>query len=340
MFKKIIVIVMMSFSFSINSYAEDILLSDTEQNTTKKEIIEPKNTLYIELKDGIVIIELFPKIAPRHVQRIKELTGEGFYDGIKFHRVIKGFMAQTGDPTGTGRGGSSYGRLRAEFNGEHHTRGTLSMARAADVDTANSQFFIITGEYFPELDRQYTIFGRVIEGMEYVDKIKYGDTKNNGIVEEPDVMIKVIVGNMLNNKSIETIKKEIKIISDMQDKKLKEDPEYKKRPIIDFLVEAKNININETDEEENNIKNEDSNKNGIAMEDVIGGTVDIAKGIGDTIKESETGKNVLDTFTKAGNIVNKVADKTKSNVEDRTKENKKSREIKKKKLIQDKNKNE
>ncbi len=207
--------------------------------------LEPKNVLYIELKDGVVIAELFPTKAPLHVQRIRTLTQEGFYDGLKFHRVIDGFMAQTGDPTGTGRGGSRLGKLYAEFNDEHHTKGTLSMARASDPNSANSQFFIVTGDFFPELDGQYTVFGRVIDGMDYVEKIKTGDVAKNGMVENPDIMIKVVTGDMLNNKSVETVKEEIKVVEDMQNDKKNQDPNYQKKSVLEILLETKDIDINQ-----------------------------------------------------------------------------------------------
>lgn len=137
-----------------------------------------ENTLYLELKDGRVVIELLPEKAPGHVARIKELAREGFYDGVVFHRVIDGFMAQTGDPTGTGRGGSDKPNLKAEFNDEPHVRGTVSMARPGDPDGANSQFFICFGDA-RFLDNQYTAWGRVVEGMELVDKIKRGEPPSN-----------------------------------------------------------------------------------------------------------------------------------------------------------------
>jgi peptidylprolyl isomerase len=146
----------------------------------------------MQLKDGRVVIELRPDLAPNHVARIKELTREGFYDGLNFHRVIDGFMAQTGDPRGDGTGGSGKGRLKAEFSREMHLRGTLSMARAADPNSADSQFFICF-EDTPHLDGQYTIFGRVVEGMAYVDNIKRGDPRGNGMVAEPDKIVKLQV---------------------------------------------------------------------------------------------------------------------------------------------------
>ena len=156
--------------------------------------LDPQNTIVIELKDGSVLIELLPKVAPKHVERIKTLVKQKFYDGIVFHRVIDGFMAQTGDPTGTGMGGSKLPNLKAEFSDEPHIRGALSMARAASPDSANSQFFIVTKDS-RFLDRQYTIWGRVISGMEIVDKIKKGDQNFNGEVKNPDKMIKVYLAS-------------------------------------------------------------------------------------------------------------------------------------------------
>ncbi len=151
-----------------------------------------EDTLYLDLKDGRVVIELYPEVAPGHVERIKALTRKGFYDGVVFHRVIEGFMAQTGDPTGTGMGGSDLPDLMAEFNNTKHMRGTLSMARSGDPDSANSQFFIcFTAAAF--LDGQYTAFGRVVSGMEHVDAIKRGDEANNGQVSDPDKILKLQV---------------------------------------------------------------------------------------------------------------------------------------------------
>jgi len=142
--------------------------------------LDLENTLYLQLKDGRVVIELRPDLAPNHVARIKELARSGFYDGVVFHRVIEGFMAQGGDPTGTGTGGSGK-KLKAEFSKEPHVRGTLSMARAADPDSADSQFFIC---FAPSsfLDGKYTVWGRVAEGMDLVDNIKKGPSSNNGVV--------------------------------------------------------------------------------------------------------------------------------------------------------------
>lgn len=150
---------------------------------------DPQNTLAIELKDGRVLIALRPDVAPKHVERIKTLAKQGFYDGIVFHRVIEGFMAQTGDPKGTGMGGSTLPNLPAEFSQEPFTRGTLGMARTNDPNSANSQFFI-TFRDTDHLNGQYTVFGKVISGMEFVDKIKRG-APGSGAVTEPDKMIKV-----------------------------------------------------------------------------------------------------------------------------------------------------
>ena len=146
------------------------------------------NTIHMELKTGRVVIELRPDLAPLHVARIKELTGEGFYDGIVFHRVIPGFMAQTGDPTGTGTGGSNKGNLKAEFSREPHVRGTCSMARSSNPNSANSQFFICFDDS-PWLNGQYTVWGKVIEGMEHIDAIKKGNSDDNGSVVNPDKIV-------------------------------------------------------------------------------------------------------------------------------------------------------
>jgi len=152
---------------------------------------DPENTIYLDLKDGRVVIKLRPDLAPGHVERIKKLAREGFYDNVKFHRVIEGFMAQTGDPTGTGMGGSSYPDLKAEFSSEPFRRGTVGMARAQNPNSANSQFFICF-EDAGFLNNQYTVFGEVVEGMEHVDKIKRG-AGPNGMVSDPDVIVKMQV---------------------------------------------------------------------------------------------------------------------------------------------------
>jgi peptidylprolyl isomerase len=149
----------------------------------------PENTLLLETKDGVVTIELLPELAPLHVERIKTLAARGFYDGTPFHRVIEGFMAQGGDPTGTGTGGSDLPDLPAEFsppNKARYVRGTCGMARTNNPNSANSQFFIMFAPA-SSLDGQYTIWGRVAAGMDVVDKIKRGGG-SNGIVREPDVI--------------------------------------------------------------------------------------------------------------------------------------------------------
>ncbi|CUA95896.1 Peptidyl-prolyl cis-trans isomerase (rotamase)-cyclophilin family [Pannonibacter indicus] len=149
--------------------------------------LDKENTLYLDLKDGRVVIRLRPDLAPEHVKRIKKLTREGFYDGQIFHRVIDGFMAQTGDPTGTGMGGSEEPNLAAEFSDAPFKRGTLGMARAVPLDSANSQFFIMfaDGDW---LNGKYTVWGEVVEGMEFVDKIAKGEPP-----AKPDKIIKMTV---------------------------------------------------------------------------------------------------------------------------------------------------
>lgn len=147
------------------------------------------DTINMELKNGTVVIELRPDLAPNHVARIKELTSDGFYDGIVFHRVIPGFMAQTGDPTGTGTGGSTKPDVAAEFSKENHVRGTVSMARSASPDSANSQFFICFGDC-AWLDGQYSAFGKVVSGMEHIDAIKKGEG-GGGEVSNPDSIVKM-----------------------------------------------------------------------------------------------------------------------------------------------------
>ena len=151
---------------------------------------DPENTLLLQLKGGPVVIALRPDLAPNHVARIKELVREGFYDGIVFHRVIDGFMAQTGDPTGTGTGGSGR-KLKAEFSDAPHRRGACSMARAQSPDSADSQFFICFADS-NFLDRQYTVWGEVVEGMEHVDAIKRGEPRS-GRVDDPDQILSLKV---------------------------------------------------------------------------------------------------------------------------------------------------
>ena len=167
-------VLMVAMMIGENSLAEDL-----------------ENTLYMDLDYGRVVIGLRPDLAPNHVARIKELTRSGFYDGVVFHRVIDDFMAQGGDPTGTGTGGSGQ-NLDAEFSNERHVRGTLSMARAQSPNSADSQFFICFGDV-PHLDGQYTVWGKVAEGMEYVDQIKRGAPHDNGLVDNPDKIIRMQV---------------------------------------------------------------------------------------------------------------------------------------------------
>ena len=152
---------------------------------------DPENTIYLDVPAGRVVIETRPDLAPKTVARIKELVRRGFYDGIAFHRVIAGFMAQTGDPRGDGTGGSGQ-KLKAEFSQAHHVRGTVSMARAQDPDSADSQFFICFAPA-PFLDGKYTIWGQVSAGMEFVDAIKKGNADNNGSVSNPDRIVKMQV---------------------------------------------------------------------------------------------------------------------------------------------------
>lgn len=208
--------------------------------------IKSENALYMELKDGIVVIEMLPEKAPGHVYRVKTLVREGFYDGITFHRVIEEFMVQTGDPTGTGNGGSKYGNMYAEFNDERHVRGTVSMARGSNPDSADSQFFIVTGEAFPHLDNQYTVWGKVVSGMEYIDKIKKGDPDKNGKVEQPaDKIVKMIIGSDMTQDGEGKDKKEdkedllnkINEIKLIQDQELRKDNGVKRKGLLDLMME-------------------------------------------------------------------------------------------------------
>ena len=149
-----------------------LMLGLSISSASAYDVKDPENTLLLKLKDGDVLIQMYPDVAPNHVARIKELVREGFYDGLKFHRVIDGFMAQTGCPLGTGTGGSGK-KLKAEFNKRPHLRGTVSMARAMDPNSGDSQFFICFADA-PWLNGQYTVWGEVTSGMEYVDMIKRG----------------------------------------------------------------------------------------------------------------------------------------------------------------------
>ena len=153
--------------------------------------MDKENTLYIDLKDGRVVIEMRPDLAPNHVKQIKKLAREGKYDGVPFHRVIEGFMAQTGDPTGTGSGGMGE-PLKAEFSKEPHVRGVVSMARTNDPNSARSQFFIVFKDS-NFLDGQYTVWGKVVSGMEFADKIKRGAPGSGAVAAPADKMIKVQV---------------------------------------------------------------------------------------------------------------------------------------------------
>jgi peptidylprolyl isomerase len=161
-----------------------------QPNQRTLDMTEANHHLTLTLKDGPVTIELRPDLAPKHVARFCELAAQGFYDGIVFHRVIDGFMAQTGDPTGTGTGGSGQ-NLKAEFSREPHKRGVLSMARAQNPDSADSQFFIVLADA-PHLDNQYTVFGKVLSGMEHVDHIKKG-APGSGTVTGPDKIVSLKV---------------------------------------------------------------------------------------------------------------------------------------------------
>ena len=176
-FTKYFIAFFILFTFLIFNFSQPIKANPM----TKKDL---ENTIYMDLKDGRVVIKLRPDLAPNHVKRIKELARQKFYDGLVFHRVIDGFMAQGGDPTGTGMGGSGK-NIKAEFSNAKHLRGTLSMARSNNPNSADSQFFVVL-DTAPHLDGQYTVWGQVISGMEFVDMIKKGDQFANGSVKNPD----------------------------------------------------------------------------------------------------------------------------------------------------------
>lgn len=167
------------------------LLATTVLAPTGATAGDPENTLYLDLKDGRVVIEMRPDLAPRHVARIKELVRQHFYDGLVFHRVIGGFMAQTGDPKGNGTGGSGQ-KIKAEFSNEPFARGTVGMARSSDPDSADSQFFICFARA-SHLDGQYTVWGQVTDGMQFVGQIKRGDSSRNGEVRDPDKIVRLQV---------------------------------------------------------------------------------------------------------------------------------------------------
>jgi len=166
-------------------FAALLVLSSTVARA--EPITDPENTLVMMLKTGRVVIAMRPDLAPHTVFRVKQLVRQGFYDGTPFHRVIDGFMAQGGDPTGSGMGGSGF-KLPAEFSAEPHLRGTVSMARTGDFNSADSQFFICLGDTH-KLDGKYTVWGKVIDGMEHVDEIKKGDEAKDGRVSGPDRIV-------------------------------------------------------------------------------------------------------------------------------------------------------
>ncbi len=171
------------------------LLIMTAATTTKAAELDPENTLLLDLKDGQVTIKLMPDIAPKHVERVKKLTRDGFYDGIVWHRVIDGFMAQSGDPTGTGTGGSDLPDLKAEFNDYNFGRGTIGAARSASPDSANSQWFICFDDC-SFLNNQYTVWGQVVKGMEHVDNVKRGEPPT-----DPDKIVKLQVAADVKEKA-------------------------------------------------------------------------------------------------------------------------------------------
>ena len=173
-------------------------------STTHAKDLDPENTIYLDLSSGQVVIELFPAFAPNHVARIKELTRAGYYDGLAFHRVIDGFMAQTGSPEGDGMGGSDLPDLEDEFNIKPHWRGTASMANTGEPNSANAQFFIMLNDR-PALNGRYTVWGRVISGMQHVDAIKKGDDNQDGkVLGEPDRIVRMQVAADADTQSAET----------------------------------------------------------------------------------------------------------------------------------------
>jgi peptidylprolyl isomerase len=181
-------------AFSRRGFVATLFLGALMSETVAADTPDPSNTLILDLKDGQVVIELLPDLAPKHVERVKTLVRQGFYDGTPFHRVIEGFMAQGGDPTGTGTGGSQLPDVPAEFSkSAHFLRGTVGAARSGNPNSANSQFFIMFAAG-PSLDGQYTIWGRVVKGMEFVDHIKRG-SGGNGMVQSPDRIIRAHLGD-------------------------------------------------------------------------------------------------------------------------------------------------
>lgn len=196
-FVRLMLLAVLAFGISACNNAGDSAPKTTENTQTAPAQTEPAkaeaatgaDTVFLDLKDGRVVIELLPELAPKHAEQIKTLVKKGFYDGIVFHRVIEGFMAQTGDPTGTGMGSSDLPDIPAEFSAEPFKRGVVGMARSQDPNSANSQFFIMfaDGEF---LNNEYTVIGKVTEGMDVVDKIKRG-AGQNGQVADPDKIIKM-----------------------------------------------------------------------------------------------------------------------------------------------------
>ena len=167
-----------------------LMLAAVSPALSQQTKVDPQNTVYLDTKDGRITIRLRPDLAPKHVEQIKTLTKQGFYDGIVFHRVIEGFMAQTGDPTGTGTGGSKLPNIPAEFTQTPFRRGSVGMARSSSPNSANSQFFLCY-DGCGSLTGQYTLFGEVVSGMDVVDKIKKGSSANNGQVSNPDKIVKM-----------------------------------------------------------------------------------------------------------------------------------------------------
>ena len=183
-----------------NNIAEnsEIVAQEKDSNGIPSDI-ELNNLVLMELDNGgIVLIEMYPDKAPWHIYRVRLLVANNFYDGLSFFRAVKNFMVQTGDPTNTGSGGSKFGRIQAEINDIKHVRGIVSMARGQDIDSADSQFFIITAEKAPHLDGQYTAFGKVIYGMEYIDQINSSSMANDGFVKEPTKIVKMKLVQELN----------------------------------------------------------------------------------------------------------------------------------------------
>ena len=190
------------------------------------------NTLVLTTKHGKVVIRLRPDLAPKTVAQIKTLVKRKFYDGIVFHRVIPGFMAQTGDPTGTGTGGSDLPDIPAEFTPTHFKRGTVGMARSSDPNSANSQFFICFDDV-GSLDGKYTVFGEVTSGMDVVDQIKAGSADNNGQVDHPDKIVTLRLASDVKAKGDEKAKSDDAAASDDKPKKAKSKPKPKKTPDSD-----------------------------------------------------------------------------------------------------------